>query len=439
MANSNVPAERRIEFRVGINLGDVVVEGDDLLGDGVNVAARIEGVAEPGGICVSGSACEQSCDKLPFSFVDMGEHGPKNLARPGRAASIAVETDAAQTAAISCAPPRLSIVDDPRLIRAGKFLNLAIIIPSVGRPKILHDTVMSLRRQSVRPIQIIVSVPDESAVLPETRKWCEVIYGAKGSCRQRNRGVAALKSETEIVTFLDDDMELRDDYLENMMRAFKDNPSLMLAGGSEVADGGVAMPSNEIAPLGIDRMQAQQLLAKDSLYRSSSTVFLSNYVRDMWDVATRLTAPGGSWVPRWLVSSNNMSARRRVLDFVKFDERLPLYAWMEDYDFTLACARVGRVARVENCRMVHLGANAGRISQKRLGFVQVMNPIYIYSKRHPGYHAGAMIIFVARILIGNIVKFPANPSERWQRLQGNLLALAMAMRGDLRPEQMLEI
>ena len=234
-------------------------------------------------------------------------------------------------------------------------------------------------------------------------------------------------------------MELRDDYLENMMRAFKDNPSLMLAGGSEVADGGVAMPSNEIAPLGIDRMQAQQLLAKDSLYRSSSTVFLSNYVRDMWDVATRLTAPGGSWVPRWLVSSNNMSARRRVLDFVKFDERLPLYAWMEDYDFTLACARVGRVARVENCRMVHLGANAGRISQKRLGFVQVMNPIYIYSKRHPGYHAGAMIIFVARILIGNIVKFPANPSERWQRLQGNLLALAMAMRGDLRPEQMLEI
>ena len=74
--------ERRIRFRVGINLGDVIAEGDDIFGDGVNVAARLEGLAEPGGICVSGSVRDQIRDKLPFTLDDMGEQSVKNIARP---------------------------------------------------------------------------------------------------------------------------------------------------------------------------------------------------------------------------------------------------------------------------------------------------------------------------------------------------------------------
>jgi adenylate cyclase len=82
--NENVPTEKRIEFRVGINVGDVVVEGEDLLGDGVNVAARLEGIAEPGGICISESAYQQVRDKVDVGFQDAGEQQLKNIPRPVR-------------------------------------------------------------------------------------------------------------------------------------------------------------------------------------------------------------------------------------------------------------------------------------------------------------------------------------------------------------------
>jgi len=83
--NTGVAAEGRIELRIGINLGDVIVEGDDLFGDGVNIAARIEALAEPGGICVSRVVRDQVRDKLDFSFEDMGEQQLKNISRPLRA------------------------------------------------------------------------------------------------------------------------------------------------------------------------------------------------------------------------------------------------------------------------------------------------------------------------------------------------------------------
>ena len=87
MAERNVetPPEKRIEFRVGINLGDVIAEEHDIFGDGVNVAARLEGLAEPGGICVSRVVREQVRDRLDFTFEDLGEQQVKNIARPVRA------------------------------------------------------------------------------------------------------------------------------------------------------------------------------------------------------------------------------------------------------------------------------------------------------------------------------------------------------------------
>jgi TolB-like protein/class 3 adenylate cyclase len=84
LRNSDVPQERRIIFRVGINLGDIVVEGDDILGDGVNIAARVEAIAEPGGICVSRVVRDQVRDRLDIAFEDMGEQSLKNIARPVR-------------------------------------------------------------------------------------------------------------------------------------------------------------------------------------------------------------------------------------------------------------------------------------------------------------------------------------------------------------------
>src|SRR5215470_12890208 len=79
-----VPEERRIRFRIGVNLGDVIVEEHDIFGDGVNVAARLEALAEPGGICISRMVRDQIRDKLPYLFEDMGEQSVKNITRPIR-------------------------------------------------------------------------------------------------------------------------------------------------------------------------------------------------------------------------------------------------------------------------------------------------------------------------------------------------------------------
>ena len=83
-SNDALPADTRMHFRVGVNLGDVVVKNDDLLGDGVNVAARLETLAEPGGICISSSVYDQITGKLDLGFEDIGEQALKNISRPIR-------------------------------------------------------------------------------------------------------------------------------------------------------------------------------------------------------------------------------------------------------------------------------------------------------------------------------------------------------------------
>ena len=83
--NAGVPPDNRIEFRIGINVGDIVVEDGDIFGDGVNVAARLEALAEPGGICVAARVQEDAAGKLDLVFEDMGDQQLKNIARPVRA------------------------------------------------------------------------------------------------------------------------------------------------------------------------------------------------------------------------------------------------------------------------------------------------------------------------------------------------------------------
>ena len=114
--NAGVAEDRRIEFRVGVHLGDVVEEADgDLMGDGVNIAARLEGLAEPGGLCLSGAAYEQVRDRLKETFVDLGEKALKNIARPVHVYATGSEParqpqSSAEPAAPKSGPPRLSIV-----------------------------------------------------------------------------------------------------------------------------------------------------------------------------------------------------------------------------------------------------------------------------------------------------------------------------------------
>jgi len=110
--------ERRLRFRIGVNLGDVIVDGDDIYGDGVNIAARLEGLAAPGGISVSSTVRDHIGDRLPYAFEDMGEQTVKNIARPVQVYAIRLEgiagvpTTSASSATLNppTAAPRLSIV-----------------------------------------------------------------------------------------------------------------------------------------------------------------------------------------------------------------------------------------------------------------------------------------------------------------------------------------
>jgi class 3 adenylate cyclase len=113
MAESNtpLPLDHWIEFRIGINVGDIVVEDGDIFGDGVNVAARLEGLAEPGGICVSARVQEDAAGRLDLAFEDMGEQALKNIARPVRAYRVAT----AAGSAFARAPPVLPLPDKPSI------------------------------------------------------------------------------------------------------------------------------------------------------------------------------------------------------------------------------------------------------------------------------------------------------------------------------------
>jgi adenylate cyclase len=116
--NAGLPPERRIEFRVGIHLGDVVEESDgDLMGAGVNIAARLEGIAEPNGICLSGAAYEQVRDRLREEFVDLGEIELKNIARPVRAYRVTLNQNAAKSEPVASAVSggNLALPDKPSI------------------------------------------------------------------------------------------------------------------------------------------------------------------------------------------------------------------------------------------------------------------------------------------------------------------------------------
>jgi adenylate cyclase len=116
--NAAAPAQRRIEFRMGINVGDVIIEDGDIFGDGVNIAARLEALAEPGGICLSAAAHEQVRDRLEVAFDDLGQQQVKNITRPVHAFAVclgqrASGPHAGETPAFRPAP--LPLPDKPSL------------------------------------------------------------------------------------------------------------------------------------------------------------------------------------------------------------------------------------------------------------------------------------------------------------------------------------
>ena len=112
--NEGAPEAKRVLYRIGVHLGDVLVEGEDILGDGVNIASRLEGVAEPGGVSISGAAHEHVRGRIDAAFIDLGEKALKNIARPVRVYAVRVDSGPSgrtlDAASSEVGPPRLSII-----------------------------------------------------------------------------------------------------------------------------------------------------------------------------------------------------------------------------------------------------------------------------------------------------------------------------------------
>ncbi|MEJ2121623.1 MAG: adenylate/guanylate cyclase domain-containing protein [Alphaproteobacteria bacterium] len=110
---ADLPEDQRIQFRAGVNLGDVVIDGDDIYGDGVNVAARLEGLAEPGGICVSDIVYQSVKGKLEIGFDDLGEQQVKNISEPVRVHRIRLGSAPSQIDTYEAAPTSLDLPNKP--------------------------------------------------------------------------------------------------------------------------------------------------------------------------------------------------------------------------------------------------------------------------------------------------------------------------------------
>jgi adenylate cyclase len=117
--NAEIPEDKRITFRIGINLGDVMIDSDDIYGDGVNIAARLEALAEAGGVCISRVVRDQIRDKLPYAFRDLGEQVVKNIARPVRAYTM-------NTAAV-ISTPLVTMPEQPGASRRRGSLRRAVV------------------------------------------------------------------------------------------------------------------------------------------------------------------------------------------------------------------------------------------------------------------------------------------------------------------------
>jgi GT2 family glycosyltransferase len=229
-------------------------------------------------------------------------------------------------------------------------MKTAVILCSVNRPQVLHDTVVSLGKQAVPPIAVILSLSGMSSALPQTLDIPSVrtVYGPLGLTKQRNAALSALPAGAEYVLFMDDDAELAPNYLASMEELFDRRSDVVIASGVCAIDGlRIARPvRREEAVAAVERHPVEE-----------KTEFSEG-------------APG-----------SNIFVRKAALDSERFDERLPLSGWLEDYDFSVRCRRHGAIVWNLGTCTAHLAMQrAARERGFLVGYSQIANAYYLWQK-----------------------------------------------------------
>jgi glycosyltransferase involved in cell wall biosynthesis len=285
-------------------------------------------------------------------------------------------------------------------------MKLAVIIPTHGRKGLVNRLLLRLEHQRRLPDTVIVSAPDSSHV-EEYRAQClrvEYVYGRQGLAAQRNQALDRALDRFDVITFFDDDFLPAADYLALLVDAFEAHPEWAVITGNVVRDG--ACDAGLTFEDGLAALEAAE--------RERSLVVRVN---------DHLGAYGC-----------NMSFRSRYARGLRFDERLALYGWQEDIDFTSQLRRHGRIVSLSNLLGVHLGVKSGRVSGLRFGYSQIVNPIYLIRKGTMGVQFG--LTLMSRNLIANLARSirPEPYIDRRGRLRGNLLGIYHVATGRIEPE-----
>lgn len=289
-------------------------------------------------------------------------------------------------------------------------MKLFVIIPTFKRKKLLSHVLEHLDNQTRTPDEVIVSAPDVTHVDPFKPKHFAIsyVFGKQGLCAQRNQAIEKALGRCDIITFFDDDFLPADDYLRRLEEAFLGHLDWAVIMGVAVADG-----------------------ARNAGYKfDEGLALLRNAERR--ERPHRISDHIGAY-------GCNMSVRATQIGDLRCDERLVLYGWQEDIDFTSQLKRFGRVIGLNTLIGVHLGAKTGRDCGVRLGYSQVANPVYLVRKGTVPAKFAWEIIW--RNIAANMIKsFRPEPyADRRGRLKGNLLAAVHLIRGRIEPEYILKL
>ena len=287
-------------------------------------------------------------------------------------------------------------------------MRLVVGIATIGRAGLLREVLEELTQQTRRADRTIVCAPepDDVAGIPADR--ADIIVGPRGLTRQRNAILDRLDDD-DILQFFDDDFVADSTYLAAVEKTFAASADIVMTTGDVVADG--------IGGPGFDIGEARQRLAAGAGTQASLTRPVENgYGCNM---AVRVAAVRAGQC--------------------RFDERLPLYGWLEDVDFSRQLAREGRIVHLAAARGVHLGVKQGRQSGVRLGYSQIANPIYLSRKGtcRWGRALGQMSRNVAMNLARSLK--PEPHVDRRGRFAGNFRAVRDLIAGRLDPQRILDL
>ena len=279
-----------------------------------------------------------------------------------------------------------------------KSASVAVIVASRGRPTELTELLAALRLQTVAPRQVILSLTQDAdrpeVITRQSEDDILVVIGAPGLCAQRNRGMDAVSADADVIAFLDDDYLPRNDAIEAISDLYTDHPEVVAANGVLLADG--------IGGPGISLEEARRMIQASKGRLGSSPTLR----------------------PMRALYGCNMTFRRAAVANLRFDEKLPLYGWQEDIDFSRRLHTHGKVVRASSIVGVHRGVKGARVSGKKFGYSQVVNPFYLVEKGT--MQRGHATRIVAKNLVANMVRAVAPEPwvDRRGRLIGNLIGLA---------------